>query len=316
MPSSTPAFDTTDSAMTDTIDTTVPVLANKLDAKDRKRRRPSLVYRLFSRKLAAAALITVLVAVSLAILAPVLPLKDPNVMDTANRLLPPGTITYPLGTDELGRDLLSRMIWGARISLLAGFGAAFLSLAIGLCVGLLAGFFGKWADSVLMRVTDVVLAFPGILLAIGVIAALGAGLPNAMLAVAIAGFPLYARVVRGSVLSVRELNYVEAARSIGVSNLGIMWRYILPNIMAPLIVAFSLDVGMKIVVTSSLSFLGLGVQPPSADWGNMIASGRNYIRSSMHIVLIPGAAIFLIALCLNIVGDRLRDLLDPRLKHL
>jgi peptide/nickel transport system permease protein len=153
------------------------------------------------------------------------------------------------------------------------------------------------------------------LLAIGVVAALGSGLTNAMIAVAIAGFPLYARVVRGSVLAVRELDYVEAARSIGATDTAIMLRHILPNIMAPIIVALSLDVGHKIVVTSSLSFLGLGAQPPTADWGNMIASGRNYVRLAAHLVLIPGCAIFAIALCLNVVGDRLRDVLDPRLKN-
>ena len=280
-----------------------------------QRRSRSLLRRLFERKIAALALAIILVAALLALLAPLLPLPDPNVIDAASRLQSPGSPGHQLGTDELGRDLLSRMIWGGRISLLAGFGAALLSVAIGAAVGLIAGFFGRRIDNILMRMTDVVLAFPSILLAIGVIAALGAGLPNAMLAVAISGFPLYARVVRGSVLSVRELDYVEAARSIGVSHFGIIRNYILPNILAPIIVAFSLDVGLKIVVTSSLSFLGLGAQPPTADWGNMIASGRNYIRTSTHLVMIPGFAIFLVALCLNVVGDRLRDVLDPRLKH-
>jgi len=280
------------------------------------RRRPRPAWRrLLGRQLSAASMAIVASVVVIAVLAPVLPIRDPDLIMAADRLLAPGDRGYLLGTDELGRDLLSRLIWGARVSLLAGFGTASLSLAVGGAIGLVAGFAGGWIDNALMRFTDMILAFPAILLAIGVIAALGSGLANAMVAVAIAGFPLYARVVRGSVLTVRELDYVEAARSIGASDVAIMVRHVAPNILAPVIVALSLDVGLKIVVTASLSFLGLGAQPPTADWGNMIASGRNYIRISTHLVLIPGFAIFLIALCLNIIGDQLRDILDPRLKH-
>ncbi len=279
-----------------------------------RRSRP-IWYRLARRRLSLASFCVVVAIAALAVLAPILPIPDPNAIKSIQRLLPPGSPGHLLGTDELGRDLLSRMIWGARLSLLAGFGAAGLSLAVGGAIGLVAGFLGRWVDSVLMRSTDVVLAFPSILLAIGVVAALGPGLTNAMIAVAVAGFPLYARVVRGSVLSVRELDFVEAARSIGVSQFGIVTRHILPNILAPIIVAFSLDVGLKIVVTASLSFLGLGAQPPTAEWGNMIASGRNYVRTAAHLVMIPGSAIFLVVLCLNIIGDQLRDVLDPRLKH-
>jgi peptide/nickel transport system permease protein len=279
------------------------------------RRRKPVWLRLLQRRLSAVGVAIVVTMIALALAAPLLPIADPDTIISADRLLPPGTAGYVLGTDELGRDLLSRLIWGSRISLLAGFGAALLSLAVGGTIGLVAGFFRGWIDSLLMRLTDVVLAFPAILLAIGVVAALGSGLTNAMLAVAIGGFPLYARVVRGSVLGVRELDYVEAARSIGTGSLEIMVRHVLPNILAPVIVAFSLDVGLKIVVTSSLSFLGLGAQPPTADWGSMIASGRNYIRTSAHLVLLPGMAIFLVALCLNVIGDQLRDILDPRLRQ-
>ncbi|MCY4460167.1 MAG: ABC transporter permease [Albidovulum sp.] len=277
--------------------------------------RLNFVRRLAKRRTAAVSFLILFAVVVLAVLAPVLPIADPNQINTVDRLLPPGQAGHLLGTDELGRDLLSRMIWGGRVSLVAGFGAALLSLLIGGSIGLVAGFFGKGVDSALMRLTDVVLAFPSILLAIGVIAALGSGLANAMFAVAISGFPLYARVVRGSVLSVRELDFVEAARSIGMSSVHIVIRHILPNVLAPLIVAFSLDVGLKIVVTSSLSFLGLGAQPPTADWGNMISSGRNYMRTSTHLIMIPGLAIFTVVLCLNVTGDRIRDVLDPRLKN-
>jgi peptide/nickel transport system permease protein len=295
--------------------TVSPASATIIAAGTPAGRRRTWWRRLLGRHLAAASLAIVASVVLVAILAPVLPIRDPNQIMSVDRLLGPGERGYVLGTDELGRDLLSRLIWGARVSLLAGFGTALLSLALGGTLGLIAGFVGGWVDNVLMRFTDMILAFPAILLAIGVIAALGSGLTNAMIAVAIAGFPLYARVVRGSVLTVRELDYVEAARSIGASDLAIMIRHVVPNILAPVIVALSLDVGLKIVVTASLSFLGLGAQPPTADWGNMIASGRNYIRISTHLVLIPGFAIFLIALCLNIIGDRLRDILDPRLKN-
>ncbi|MBM3525228.1 MAG: ABC transporter permease [Alphaproteobacteria bacterium] len=278
-------------------------------------RRNAAWRRLVGRRLPFLCVAVVASFVAIALLAPWLPIRDPNAIASADRLMMPSEGGYLLGTDELGRDLFSRMIWGARVSLLAGFGTALLSLVLGGAVGLAAGFAGRWADSVLMRATDVVLAFPAILLAIGVIAALGSGLANAMIAVAIAGFPLYARVVRGSVLTVRELDYVEAARSIGATDTAIVLRHILPNILAPIIVALSLDVGHKIIVTSSLSFLGLGAQPPTADWGNMIASGRNYVRTATHLVLIPGFAIFLVALCLNVIGDQLRDVLDPRLKN-
>ncbi len=271
--------------------------------------------RLARRKASTVCFAIVLTIVLLAVLAPILPIPDPNEIRSANRLVGPGEKGYLLGADELGRDVLSRLIWGARVSLMAGFGASIAALLFGGAIGLVAGFFGKWVDTILMRSTDVILAFPSILLAVGVVAALGPGLNNAMIAVAIAGFPLYARVVRGSVLSARENTYVEAARSIGVSNFRIMWRHILPNILAPIIVALSLDVGIKIVITSSLSFLGLGAQPPTADWGNMIASGKDYIRVSAHLVMMPGFAIFLIALCLNVVGDQLRDVLDPRLTN-
>ena len=250
-----------------------------------------------------------------ALSAPILPLSDPDAIASAQRLLPPGASGYLLGSDELGRDVLSRMVWGARVSLLAGFGSALLAMVIGGLVGLIAGFYGGWLDDVLMRSTDAVLAFPSILLAIGVVAALGPGLTNAMIAVAITGFPLYARVVRGSVLIVRELDYVEAARAVGVRQSAIIFRHVLPNILAPIIVTLSLDVGSKIIVTSSLSFLGLGAQPPTADWGNMIAFGRQYMRTALHLIVVPGLAIFVVVLCLNVIGDRLRDVLDPRLRN-
>lgn len=280
-----------------------------------RRPGPSLARRLFKRKTALAGLLVLALIVLLALAAPLLPMPDPNAIQARDRLSSPGTRGYLLGADELGRDMLSRIIWGGQLSLLSGVVATGLALVIGVLVGLAAAFYGGWVDDVLMRITDVVLAFPLVLLAIGIVAALGPGLLNTMVAVALAGFPLYARVARGSALSARELDYVLAARSLGAGDLRLMARHLLPNIFAPLLVTFTLDVGQKIVVTSSLSFLGLGAQPPTADWGSMIAAGRNYMRNASHLVLMPGAAIFLVVLSLNVVGDALRDALDPKMRH-
>ncbi|MGQ9584954.1 MAG: ABC transporter permease [Anaerolineae bacterium] len=266
-------------------------------------------------KLAVSALALLVGIVILAVAAPILPLLPYDELHTSDILLMPGERGYLLGTDELGRDLLSRMIWGARTSLTAGFVASTLALFIGLTIGIAAGFYGGRIDDTLMRLTDVVLAFPTTLLAIGIIAVLGTGLTNAMIAMAIAGFPLYARIVRGCVLSCREMDFVLAARALGVSPINIMRRHLLPNVFAPVLITFTLDIGQMIIATSSLSFLGLGTQPPTPDWGNMIATARNIIRTAPHQVAIPGVAIFLVVLCCNVFGDGLRDALDPRLRY-
>jgi len=259
---------------------------------------------------AACALIAAVLA---AALAPWLPLLDPDTVDTPNRLRPPLTAGHPLGTDEFGRDLLARLVWGARVSLLAGVATAAASMVIGVMLGLLGGFYTGWIEAVVMRLTDVLMAFPYILLAIAIVGGLGPGLRNAMLAIAIVGFPLYTRLVRGVVLSLREREFVEAARALGAGNGVILGRHILPHLLSPVIVAFSLDVGVKILATAGLSFLGLGTQPPTADWGSMLATGRQFVVLSPHVALLPGLAIFVIVLALNMVGDALRDLLDPRL---
>ncbi len=278
-------------------------------------RPQSLWQRLWRNKTAVVALAALLAIIGLAVGSPLLPIAPPNEIHPSDKLAFPGEKGYLLGSDRLGRDMFSRLIWGGRVSLTAGLVASSLALFIGVTIGLLAGFYGDKVDDVLMRITDVVLAFPTMLLAIGIIAALGPGLFNAMLAVAIAGFPLYARVVRGSVLSAREMDYVLAARMIGVGNGRIMLRHLLPNIFAPILVTYTLDIGQMIILTSSLSFLGLGTQPPTADWGNMIASGRSLIRTHPHLIILPGVAIFIVVLALNVFGDGLRDALDPRLRH-
>ena len=246
-------------------------------------------------RLAVVAALVLLAAVLLALLAPWLPLQDPDAVDTPNRLRPPLATGHRLGTDEFGRDLLARLVWGARVSLLAGVATASAAMVIGVTLGVLGGFYTGWVETVVMRLTDILMAFPYILLAI-----------------AIVGFPIYTRLVRGVVLSLREREFVEAARALGATDPVILARHILPHLLSPVLVAFSLDVGAKILATAGLSFLGLGTQPPTADWGSMLATGRQFVVLSPHVVLLPGLAIFVIVLALNLVGDALRDLLDPR----
>jgi peptide/nickel transport system permease protein len=271
-----------------------------------------MIKRLGRNRLAVFALLALVGAVALAILAPYLPLSDPDGVDTPNRLRPLLTPGHPLGTDEFGRDLLARLIWGARVSLLAGIGTAAGAMLVGVALGIVGGYYTGWIETVIMRLTDILMAFPYILLAIAIVAGLGPGLRNAMIAIAIVGFPIYTRLVRGIVLSVREREFVEAARALGSTDYLILARHIVPQLLSPMIVAFSLDVGAKILATAGLSFLGLGTQPPTADWGSMLATGRQFVILSPHVVLLPGLAIFAIVLALNLVGDALRDLLDPR----
>jgi len=268
--------------------------------------------RLAGNRLAVVAFFVIVAAVGAALLAPYLPLSDPDTVDTPNRLRPPLTPGHWLGTDEFGRDLLARLIWGARVSLVAGAVTAAAAMLIGVVLGVFGGYYTGWTETVIMRLTDILMAFPYILLAIAIVAGLGPGLRNAMIAITIVGFPIYTRLVRGIVLSVREREFVEAARALGSTDRLILVRHIVPQLLSPVVVAFSLDVGAKILATAGLSFLGLGTQPPTADWGSMLATGRQFVILSPHVVLLPGLAIFVIVLALNLVGDALRDLLDPR----
>jgi ABC-type dipeptide/oligopeptide/nickel transport system permease subunit len=259
--------------------------------------------------LAAAALLAAALA---AVLAPYLPLPGPDIVDTPNRLRPPLTPGHLLGTDEFGRDLATRLVWGARVSLVAGLVSAVAAMVIGVTLGILGGFYTGWIEALIMRATDVLMAFPYILLAIAIVAGLGPGLRNAMIAIATVGFPVYIRLVHGAVLSLREREFVEAARALGASDTVVLVRHVLPHLVSPVIVTFSLDVGIKILATAGLSFLGLGTQPPTADWGSMLATGRQFVILSPHVVLLPGLAIFVVVLALNVMGDAVRDLLDPR----
>lgn len=259
--------------------------------------------------------ITVILIIAFgALLAPILPLADPNATDPALRLASPGQLGFLLGSDQLGRDILSRVIWGARVSLVVGFVSAGIALLVGGTLGLLSGYLGGFVENAIMRVVDTLMAFPYVLLAILLVAALGPGLVNAMLAVAIANVSFYARGVRSAVLVLRDQDYVEAARAVGATNWHIVRREILPNVLPTAIVAASLNVGWMITETAGLSFIGLGAQPPTADWGTMLADGREVITVAYHVGAIPGVAILILVIGTNLLGEGLRDALDPRFR--
>jgi ABC-type dipeptide/oligopeptide/nickel transport system permease subunit len=255
----------------------------------------------------------VLVYVGMAVFANVLAPYSPIDGVLTQRLEPPSP-QHLLGTDELGRDLLSRLVFGARSSLGIQLSAVVLALIVGVAWGLVAGFFGGIVDDLSMRVCDVLLAFPSILLAIGIVAILGNGLTSIVLAVGGISVPQFARLVRGVVLGIRETEYVEAARAIGESNLNILWRYVLPNTTAPIIVQTTLRMATVLLAASGLNFLGLGVAPPTPEWGGMLSNAREYMFLSVHVTAIPGLAITLVVIGFNLLGDGLRDALDPRLR--
>ena len=265
---------------------------------------------------AAAALLAVLLC---ALLAPRLAPRDPDEQDLTARLLPPswqagGMPGYLLGTDALGRDMLSRIVYGARISMIVGFAAVTVQAGVGCMLGLASGYYGGRLDALFMRIADIQLAVPFLVLAIAVMAVLGAGLRNVILVLGISGWVIYGRVIRSEVLAIRVNEYVEATRALGSSSARIMFRHILPNVSSSLLVISTLEIARLIIAEASLSYLGLGVQPPTATWGGMVADGRNWIMTSWWVSTLPGAAIFLTVLSVNVVGDFLRDLLDPRLR--
>lgn len=247
----------------------------------------------------------------MAILAPWIATHDPIYQDF-RRILEPPSREHWLGTDELGRDVFSRIVYGARISFTVGVAAVALGAAVGVAIGLFAGFYGGRFDSIAMRAIDVLLAFPGILLAILVAAVLGSGLLPVILAVAIYSVPTFARLTRGAALAVSQREYVEAARAAGARDPRILIRHVLANCFGPILVYATLLMGSAILTAASLSFLGVGVPPPTPEWGAMISTGRNYMRQAPHVVVAPGMAIFVTVLAFNVLGDALRDALDPR----
>jgi peptide/nickel transport system permease protein len=255
----------------------------------------------------------ILIYVGTALLAPVLYPANPSAINLIRSLEPPSWET-PLGTDELGRSILGRIIYGSRVSLVIAVGVISFGLLFGVPFGLVSGYYGGKIDFGIQRATDMLLAFPGFLLALALVAVLGVGIKNTVISIGISMVPMYIRLVRGCVLSVREEVYVEAARAVGTRDVGILLRHILPNVVVPITVQTSLGMGMAILFAAGLGFLGVGVQPPTPEWGAMLGSARSYLFHSPHVATIPGIAIFIAVLSFNLLGDGLRDALDPKFK--
>jgi len=269
----------------------------------------------FKKNRAAVLGLGILVCLILvALFAPYLAPYNPYQSNMPESLKAPGQ-GHLLGTDELGRDIFTRIIYGSRISLKVGILAVSVALTIGVILGAIAGYYGGIIDNTIMRAMDIMLAFPSLLLAIAFMTALGRGIENAIIAIGIVSTPHYARIVRGSVLAVKENEYIQAARAMGASDLRIIFYHVLPNVLSPIVIRATLGISTAILETAALGFLGLGVQPPFAEWGAMLGSGRGYFYNAPHIVLYPGLAITITVLAFNLLGDGLRDVLDPRLKQ-
>lgn len=269
--------------------------------------------RLLRDHAAVAGLMVIMFLIIIAIAASWITPYDPNDQSFRIKLKPPSTEHW-LGTDEFGRDVLSRVLVGTRVALYVGIVPVIVAMTIGVTLGLAAGYYGKSVDQVIMRLIDILLAFPWLLLAIGIMAVLGPGINNVVIAVAIVNIPAFARIVRGSVLSIKEKEYVEAARAMGQPNPQIITRHVLANAWAPIIVLATLSIGQAIIYAAGLSFIGLGTQPPNADWGVMLSSGREYLRDAPWLGFFPGLAILITVLAFNLFGDGLRDALDPRMQ--
>ena len=265
-------------------------------------------------RLAAFGGILLLIILTLSVLAPILPLKEPNITNTADRFMVPFEGGHILGTDHLGRDLLSRLLWGTQLSLAVGFAAAFIAATFGSILGAIAGFYGQKTDNIIMRFIDMLMAFPYILLALAIVAALGPGLFNALIAVALVNIPFFARNIRGVTVTLANKEFIEAARLSGMSNLRILIVEIFPNLLPMIVIAMSTTVGWMILETAGLSFLGLGSQPPQADLGSMLGEARSALITNPHTSFVPGIMIFCIVIGINLFGDGVRDALDPRLK--
>ena len=272
--------------------------------------------RLKRNKMAVLGLIILIILVLLAVFADVIANYDNVVIkqNLAHRLQGPSAAHW-LGTDEFGRDIFARLVHGTRVSLQVGIVAVGISIVIGGILGAVAGYYGGKLDNTIMRIMDIFLAVPSILLAIAIVSALGPSIINLMLAISISSVPSYARIVRASVLSIRDQEFIEAAKAIGASNTRIIFRHIIPNSLAPVIVQATLGVASAILSTAGLSFIGLGIQPPAPEWGSMLSGGRQYLRYAWWVTTFPGVAIMITILSLNLLGDGLRDALDPRLKQ-
>ncbi len=291
-------------------------------AEDRRATRwRKILRKLFENKGAVFGLIMVLGVIFCAVFSPLISPHDPILQDVEKRLIPPvwqegADPSYLLGTDHLGRDIVSRLIYGARISIVVSVSAVALSAFLGTLIGLLSGFYGGKVDSIFMRIADVQLAFPFILLAIAIIAVLGPNLQNIIIVMGITGWVIYARVVRAEVLSLREKEFILSVRALGGSNGRIIFKHLLPNVIPPIIVIVTLEMARMIIMEAALSFLGLGIQPPTPTWGGMLADGRVYLATSWWLATFPGLVIMLVVLGINLLGNWLRDMLDPRLTQL
>lgn len=272
-----------------------------------------VVQRLRKNKRAIVGFWMVTVFVLVALLAKWIAPYDP-LEQNMDMLLKPPSLRYLLGTDEYGRDILSRMIYGARISLMIGLVGVLISSIFGIALGTISGYFGGVADMLIMRIMDIVMAFPGFLLALTIVSVLGPGMVNVMIAIGIFSVPSFARICRSSVLSLNHKEFIEAAKSMGSSHIRIIFKHVLPNSLAPIIVLSSLRIATAILSASGLSFLGMGAQPPTPEWGAMLNTGREFLRSAPHVSIIPGLAIMFVVLAFNMLGDGLRDALDPKMK--
>ena len=281
--------------------------------KRKKGKGSQVFYRLTRNKAAMVGLFLLLVLVFCAVFAPQLTPYDYSKQDLKNRFVSP-CFAHPFGTDNLGRDILSRVIYGARISLSVGICSVLLASVLGILFGAIAGYYGGIFDNLLMRLMDIFLAVPNLLLAISIAATLGSGMQNLVLAIGLGAAPGYARIVRASILSLKDQDYIDASRSVGAGDFRIIFSHILPGCLAPIIVQMTLGVATAILSTASLSFIGLGIAPPTPEWGSMLSAGRQFLRDAWWVVCFPGAAIMVSIFALNLFGDGLRDALDPKLK--
>ncbi|GGP16783.1 peptide ABC transporter permease [Oceanobacillus neutriphilus] len=282
--------------------------------EDKRKKEQSLFRKLIKNRLAAFGLIVIFLLIITAIFAPLIATHDPNTMDVTKALLGVGEQGYLLGTDNFGRDIFSRIVYGSRISLIVGIAAVLFGAVIGSLLGVAAGYFGGKLDSVIMRFMDGLFAFPFILLAITLMTVLGQGLINVIIAIGIANVPGFARVVRGQVLGVKESEFIEVTRSLGAKHRRIIFQHVLPNSLAPIIVYATMSVAGAIISEAALSFLGLGVQPPTASWGSILKDGKDFLVLNPNMATFSGLSILITVLSINLFGDGLRDALDPKMK--
>ncbi|MEK4387418.1 ABC transporter permease [Solibacillus sp. FSL W7-1464] len=274
----------------------------------------TVMKRLLKNKAAVVGGIIIIFIILVGILGPFVVKTDPNAQNILNKLQPPSKEHW-FGTDNFGRDIFSRIVNGTKLTLTVGFLSVFIGGIIGVVIGIVAGYYGGAIDTITMRLMDILLAFPGILLALAIVSVLGGSLINVIIAVGIFSIPAFARIVRGSTLQVKKLEYIDAVKALGASDIRIIFKHILPNILSPIIVQATMRVATAILTASGLAFLGLGAKPPAAEWGAMLSDGRAFMHSAGHMVLIPGMMIVIVVLAFNIFGDGLRDALDPKMKQ-